>query len=332
MKTLFLIIILSVTTFTQTLTVSDYCTPNDGNDDSTCFQDVVDAIPSGGTILVDAGVWDLKGRVDLTTSTNDNNSFLIKGDKGSVIKPDYSGTIFYAGTHNQLVFQNLIFLGDGVSTNHDATYLIYLGGGLRSKIDGCQFIGIKATYSVIYATNTDLVISDTSFHGLSSSVASVEASNARGLTVRDSEFFDYSQFNNVYYSKTPQGVGTWIKAYAPSHPTPNATANRGVIIENVKFDEGALKTAIFQNLKYVRVENASVNVVGVTYGAGMVFDNVRLASVKRSFFGYSGNARPAFVLINNSKVNVEGLSLGASVFQSTVDGTSTINVSDCDGC
>lgn len=332
MKTLFLILILSVTTFTQTLTVSDYCTANDGNDDAACVQGIVDAIPSGGTILFDAGVWDLKGRVDFTTSTNDNNSFLIKGDKGAIIKPDYNGTIFYAGTHNQLVFQNLIFLGDGVSANHDVTYLIYASSGLRTKIDGCQFIGVKATYSVIYAANTDLVISDTSFHGLSSSVASVEANNARGLTVRDSEFFDYSQFNNVYYSKTSQGVGAWIKAYAPSHATANANGNRGVILENVRFDEGALKTAIFQNLKYVRVENVMVNVVGVTYGAGMVFDNVRLASVKRSFFGYSGNARPAFVLTNSSKVNVEGLTLGASVFQSTVDGTSTINVSDCDGC
>jgi hypothetical protein len=330
MKTLLLILLFSLSTFA--VNVSIYCTPDDGNDDSACLQDLIDDLPTGGTIFFDDGTWDLKGMVSFITYTDGNNSFLLQGGKKAIIKPDYNGMIFQAGSHNQLVFQDLIFVGDGVSTNHDATYLIYVSGGWQTRITGCQFIGVKTTYSLIYVSNTDLVVSTSLFHGLSSSIGTIEASNAKGVIVRDSEFIDYANLNGGYYSKTSQGVGAWIKAYAPSHATAGATANRGVVIENVKFDEGALKTAIFQNLKYVRVDNVAVNVVGVTYGAGMVFDNVRLATVRQSFFGYSGFARPAFVLTNSSKVNVEGITLGASVFQSTVDGTSTIAVSDCDGC
>ncbi len=297
--------------------------------DSSGFQNAVDDLPNGGTILVDGGVWDLQGGINFVTSNV--NSFVIQGDKGAIIRPDMSAAMFYFGNQNQVDIRDLILVGDGTKAA-DFDYAFYFSGGAQAKIAGCQFFGVKATYSLIYASGTDVVIKDTLFHGPSSSVAVIEAVNSRGMTVTDSEFFDYGNLSGTYYSKTPYGVGHWIKVSDAAFPTPNAIAQRGVIISNVRFDEGALSAINLANIKYASISNISVNVAGVDGATGIALNNVRLAQVNMSTFGYTTASRPAMTLINGSRVQGSGITLGGGVAVPTTDSSSVTYLSLCDGC
>lgn len=328
MKTLLLLLFLTFNLAAGTVTLSDYATPNDGQDDSADMQDAVDALTDGGTLLIDAGVWEVKAMVNFTP-TNADSSILVKGDKGAIIKPDLTGIMFNFSAHNQVTLQDLIFVGDG-GTGADFGYGI-VASGAQTRIIGCQFYGLRATSSIIYLGNTDAVIRDTLFHGLSSTQV-IEALNSRGLTVQDSEFFDYGNFNGTYYSKTPYGNLAWIKVSASSFPTPNANTQRGVTISNVRFDEGAKHAVNISNIRYLTISNINVNVSGVGGGAGVVMDNVRLARIDMSMFGLVTVARPAMILTSSTLVRSDGLVLGGSVFASTVDSSSVAYISQCDGC
>lgn len=327
MKTLLLILTLCLSTYA--VDIADYCTPNDGLDDGVCFQDAVDDLPNGGTIIVSQGTWDIKSPISFVTYSV-ANSFAIKGTKDSIIKPDLSGIVFYSGNQNQITFEGLTFVGDGTTAN-DMSYAMYFGGSSHAKVVDCQFYGLRASASTIFAGGTELTVEDTLFHG-SAGPTVIETQNSKGLTIRNSEFLDYGNLNGTYYSKTPYGVSIWVKVNASAHPTPNANAHRGVIFENVRFDEGSVKTASFTNIRYVNIKQVNVNVSGIIGGAGCLFDNVKLAKVEQSMFGYSSAARPAMVLTNNSTVRVEGLALGGAVTDYTADGTSRAFIEDCEGC
>ncbi len=318
----------SLITLANTVKLSDYATPNDSLDDSADMQTAVDAIPNGGTLIIDAGVWDIQAMVNFTP-TAQNNSILVKGDKGAIIKPDLPGIMFNFSGHNQVTLQDLIFLGDG-GTGADAGYVI-VASGAQTRIIGCQFIGLRVTDSVIYLGNTDAVLKDDVFHGLSS-IQVIEALNSRGLTVQDSEFFDYGNFNGTYYSKTSLGNLAWVKVSATAFPTPNANAQRGVTISNVRFDEGSKYAVDITNVRYVDISNINVNVSGVTGSSGVILDNVRLARIDRSMFGFTTSARAAMTLSNNTTVRVDGLTLGGGVFQVTKDSSSVAYISMCDNC
>lgn len=331
MKTILLLLFLSLSVAAKTVALSDYATPNDGLNDSAGFQEAVDEISSGGTILITAGTWDLEDTVTFVTYTNGNNSFVIQGTKGSVLKPDLTDVMFRFGAQNQVLLKDLVIVGDGTS-GADCSYAIFASNVHQLRIEGCQFFGTKATYSIIYIGNVDAIIRDTIFHGMSSSIAVIEAVNFRGLTITDCEFIDYGNFDGSYYSKTPYGVGVWVKASASNQPTPNANAQRGVYVSNVRFDEGAFYALHLINLKYADISRVLVNVSAYSGSAGIVLNNVRLAKIEHSMFGYSTNPRPAMLLSNNSKATANGITLGDSVFASTVDGTSSVNISECDGC
>ncbi len=312
--------------------LSDYCTPNAALDDSACFQTLVDDMPEGGTIFIDEGIWNIEDTINFVPTTP-ANSFIVQGTKNSIIKPSLTGILFYSGNQNQIDFRDLIIVGDG-TTDADFSYGIFGGWSSHVRIIGCQFIGLKATHSIVFIGNADGVIKDSLFHG-NSSEANVEASEARGLTVTDTEFLDYGSLNGVYYSKTPLGNGAWIRSTSPSFSTPNAMANRGVTISNVRLDEGALYSVELQNIRYASFYNLSVNVTAFTGGAGIVLDNVKYAEVKMSQFGYSTEERPAIRAINNSTVFIESMTVGNGVFYGERDqgSQSFFNLKACSsGC
>lgn len=312
MKTILAILLFASAISANVVRLSDYATPDDGMDDSPGLQDAVRKMPRGGTIIIDAGVWNLNSPVNFITYAT-NNSFIIKGQKGAVIKPRLTSTeiLFRSGNQNQIQFEDLIVIGEG--KHADFRNFLYVDNSVQLRITGCQFFGLSAQSSVIFIGNADAVIKDTLFHGLSSGEGVIRANESRGLTITDSEFIDYGNFDGTYYSKTPNGNPAWIKATSTS-TTVNAMGQRGIALSNVRFDEGALYALDASGISYIQAKGVLVNVSGMDDGAGINLNNVKYAEIKISQFGHATAPRPAIKAFNNTTVYIDSVTVGAGVY------------------
>jgi hypothetical protein len=320
MKILFAILLFAAAASANTVNLSSYATANDGLDDSAGFRAAIADLPEGGTIIIDGGTWNLNSPVSFVTYSG-SNSYTLKGQKGAVLKPRLgpSQVLFVSGNQYQMSFEDLIVLSDQEGT--DMNMFVYADYLSQLRIRGCQFLGLRVQTSLIYAGIADVVIKDSLFHGLSAGEAVIIAKDSRGLTVEDSEFFDYASFNGHYYSKTPFGVPAWIKITS-TNKTVNALGQRGLMLSNVRFDEGSTYAVDATGILFLRATNVLVNVSGVDAGAGFNLNDVKYAEVKMSMFGYSGFPRPAIKAFNNTTVYVDGVALGAEVFYGVKDATS----------
>jgi hypothetical protein len=315
--------------------LTDYATPGDGLDDSAGFQAAIDDLIShgGGTLLVTEGEWILNRRINLQTFEKIQTSIVIKGTKGAVIFPFLRSkeVLFSAANHNQLSFEDLVVVGN-MNIAVDFGGFVEAGYVNQFRMDGCQFYGLRTGKSLIHLGNTDAVIKNTLFHGLSGDDV-IYADNTRGLTVIDSEFIDYGHFNGHFYSKTPMGIANWIRIE-------NAPLGAGVFsrrtakIENVKFDEGANHCINVTNIPFLQVSGISVNVSTVTIASALLLNNVQYAEIKMSQFGYAQYPRPAITALDHTVVYVDSILLGNGVFYGIRDATSdaTFNPKTCLDC
>jgi hypothetical protein len=322
-KIIFTVLLLVSAVSAGGVNLADYTTPNDGLDDSPGFQKAIADLPAGGTIIVGAGTWNLNSPVSFVTYTNSNNSYTIKGQKGAVIKPDLTPwqTLFVSGNQNQINFEDLLVIGDENPGDDDFDKFLYVAYTSQLRIKGCQFIGLKSRSSLIFVANTDAVIRDTLFMGLASGDGVLRTDESKGLSVIDSEFFDYAAYNGAYYSKTPSGNPAWIKVTATKSNT-NAMAQRGLFLNNVRFDEGARHAVIAIGTTYVQANSVMVNVPGIDGSGGVYLSDVKYAEIKASHFGYSQYPRPAVKAFNNTVVSIDAVSLGDKVFYGTRDQSS----------
>ncbi len=324
------LLILTTTLFVNgaTLKLSDFTTPDDGLDDSPGFQTAIDQLKlaGGGTILVDTGTWDFSSPLNFTTYGN-YVSFRVQGDKGAIIRPHLGAwnVLFYPGNTNQFELDDLIVIGDPAA-EYDALFIA--GGGYTSQftVRGCQFYGLSAKDSLIYiGAAMDAVLDGNMFGGNAAGVAAIHAIDYRGLTVRNTEFVDYANFKDMYLSKTPNNSGNWIKAESTG-PTvsPNASGQRIVRLEDIRFDEGAPQAVVIVNASNVMASGLLINVSGTDAGAGVVLDNVEYGEVKMSRFGYARFARPAVVVKNGSDVFLNGVTVGGAVYYGDMDASSKV--------
>lgn len=319
----------------KTVNLADYTTPNDGANDSPGFQSAIDDLKEsgGGTVMVTDGRWDFKDSINILYSIT--MSVRIFGTKSAIMAPDLppNGILFYMGNLNQFEMRDLVFVGDGTSAP-DLGHLLYSSYVEHTKITGCQFFGLRAAQSLIYIGNTDALIEDSLFLGISSGVANITAESFRGLTVAHSQFIDYGNLLGVYYSKTPYGNGAWIKVDGGTFVSANALSQRAVIINDVRFDEGAKYAIDAKNVSFLNVRGILTNVSGVGEAAGIKMSNVEFARIEQSKFGYPSTARPALVALNNSKVLIDGLSVSQGVYYGEQDQTSEIHFDErfCNNC
>jgi hypothetical protein len=179
------------------------------------------------------------------------------------------------------------------------------------------------------------VLENVQFDGDAADVAVINALNFSGLTVKSAEFLDYGNFRSGYYSKSPNNIGPWIKAeFENGILPPNATGQRVVRLQDIRFDEGASNAVKLKNVSQFTASGLTVNVSGVDGSAGVFLDNVEYAELKLSRFGYTSNPRPAIKATNNSTVEIAGISVGGGVFTGEFDKTSRTIYNDqtCRGC
>lgn len=257
MKNMFKILVLVLSAVAaveaKTVLLSDYATPNDGNNDTSSFQSAINDLKSngGGTLIVGDGVWELRSTVSLVDYSN-YVSYLIKGEKGAVLYINGSGTdtIFYGGNTNQVEFRDLIFKGNPSDT-YDASYVGYFAYASQVKVAGCQFYGLRAANALFHTANVDAVYENNLFGGACGDTSAIYANDSiMGLTVIETSFIDYGNFKDTYYSKVCGA--SWIKVDGPSSNAVNALGPR-VLISRARFDEGTPVSVGITNINHVTI-------------------------------------------------------------------------------
>lgn len=336
MKSVFLMLFLALSVSAKTVNLSDYATPDDGQDDSPGFQAAVDDLKSsgGGTIVVNGGEWQLKTTINFTNSNN--LSFKIVGDGGSVIKlllgGGPNGHVFYAGNINHFVLENLTVTGDGSASNVDCEFLLLIAYAQKVIVRDSRFFGIRAGKSLMHFGNVDALVENSQFDGNAVTKGQIYGGpDLMSLTVRNTGIRDYANFFG-YISKTPFNTGSALMAeYQAGPPLKNYASGR-VRLEEVRIDEGSPIAVTLRNIPNVEIDGLSVNVSGVDGAAGVLFDNVAYANIKNASFGHTTNARPALRLINKSTVQVTRLSFGGGVYFADVGRKSFALINNCPEC
>lgn len=329
------ITLFAVCAMAKTVKLADYTTPDDGKDDSAGFQSAINVLKNnkGGTLEIGGGVWNLSQMVNMVAYGN-YVSYRIVGDAGSVIRLNLPQTevAFYVGNVNQLIFENLIFTGDGSLSNYDTGFLLLANYTDKLSVRNCHFFGIRAGHSLFYIGNIDARFENNQFYGNASDVANIYgAFDMVGLLIENTNFRDYGGFLGDYISKTPNGNSSWIKVERDAEDPALYQSSR-VRISDVRLDEGAYTGISLKNVPIVEISGLTVNVSGVTSGVGILFDNVKYAIVTNSAFGFTTLSRPALKLLNNSHVTVSRLKFGGNVYFSDIDASSEAKISFCPEC
>lgn len=339
MKTILLTLLFTLSTFGATASLSDYATPDDGLDDSAGIQSAIDDLTDagGGTLLFTEGTWNINNQVTFVNYDHVGNSFIIRGSKGTIIKPHVSSSlsVFEIGNQNQVALEDLVVVGDGITENVDEGHFLTTASVAQVRMTGCQFFGVRSYTSAIYALAGDVIIKDTLFYGMASGLAVIRAENVRGLTVQDSEFLDYGMLNGTYYSKSAAGNYAWINVSGDDITAKNASGQRAILLQNLLFDEGGYKHVIASNITYMQAIGITANVPAVSEGTAFYLSNVKYAEIKMSKFGYASSPQPAITAVNNSTVYLDGISLGEDVFYGQRDSGSQafFNLKACtSGC
>jgi len=331
-KILLILLLVVMAAEAKTVKLSDYATPNDGNNDTTGFQNALDAVRTngGGTVIVPEGTWELRSQLDMIGSNN-FVSYLILGEKGAILRIDggQNDLIFYGGNINQIEFRDLIFVGN-TSDTYDASYLGYFAYTLQLKVTGCQFYGVRAKNNLFRTENVDAVYENNQFGGSCADDSTLYANSAvEGLTAIENIFYDYGNFKATYYSKVCGGA--FIKVDGASSSAVNAQAPR-VIVDRSRFDEGVPIAVNITNVPDVTIENSGFNVSGVTGGTGIKLNNVDFGLIQGCSFGYTSNSRAALTLVSGTSIKAARLKFGGGVYFASIDGTSSAITEQCPAC
>lgn len=344
MKRLFflLALVLSCTFFAQAKTVNlvDYgAVPNDQQPDdaamSAAIADVRQA--GGGTVVFPGGKIILAGQHSLGQYGRYIN-FRLQGNKNSVVEVWTTWLLFDFSNTLQGEVEGLTFVGRPANPGDPRftdvyVAVIYSPSTNQVTIRNTQFFGLRSNDSIVKAGNGDIVIENSQFEGNSAQVANVHAFGPyqRGLTIRNTVFLDYANWQDQYLSKSPYGIGAWVKVEGAATPT-SATSHRQVRIEDCRFDEAAQTAVHLSNVFAAHISGINVNVAGPAGGNGITLNNVEFAAIKGSWFGWSSIARPAIVALNGSTVEATAVKTGGAVYLGDFDPSSRIETQYCNNC
>lgn len=316
---------------------------DDGQDDTAAIQAAVDAVlqARGGTIIFPSGKLEIRNTINFVPSGYIGSDILLKGNKSSLLEVSVGASrpAFYGGNLTTWTFEDLAIAGKNVPANNpsfiDAAAVIFSNYVEQTNIIRCNLFGLAVPNGsgVLYFGFTDAKVEDSQLNGnvgLYPDGAVIMAENTKGLSVLRSSFLDYGNYQGSYFSKSPEFVGAWVRV--KSGAGMNATGERRIVIEDSRFDEGAANAIRIENATWARIRGISVNVSGTDPGVGLYLNNVEDASVERSWFGYTSNARPAIFANNVDVLSVESLKLSGGVYFLQKQGAGLTDVKNCPDC
>jgi len=319
---------------------------NDEADDTAMIQAATDYVlrNGGGSVIFGPGTYRVNGRINVVPEKlGIDVSF--KGEGVAAIRVGAgAGTIvFYAGNLNQLNFTDLTFVGRNVPSGHpdfiDVGHLIYVNYVLALNVVRCNFFGIAAMNgdfdagSLIFIGAADANIRDSNFNGSFAPYPNgslIESRNSNGLSISNSRFLDYANYDGGYFSKTTAFVGAWVRV--SNSESWDASQQKSLNIKDSFFDEGAQIAVDVSRVPQVKISGLSVNVNGSTAGTGIRLNRVEFAEVSRSVFGMAKLPRPAIETITVKGLKVTSLRFNEGVFFLLNNGLESSQVEFCQQC
>jgi hypothetical protein len=341
-KTFYLVVlflIFSFSAFSQVVKVTDFgAIPNDNlPDDAAVAAARQSLMQTGGTLEFPCGTLNLSQEQSFVQYGR-YVSWKLEGNQCAIIEVKRAWLLFNFGNNPSIIIDGMTIVGTQVgpeSPNYTDSWsgIINLGA-YQNIIRNTKFLGLRSNDFIVHACG-NTIIEDSQFDGNSAATANIltDGMYQKGLTVKRTSFVDYSNFLNKYYNKTGTGNRTWIKVTNGVTPV-SAGEQRQLRVEDCMFDEGAVTAIYADNIFAVDISGSSFNVSGVDNGKGIYLDGVKKAKISGNWFGWSGFARPALSVVNNTRAVLEDITLGNQVFVGERDSTSEIYYDDrmCSVC
>lgn len=286
---------------------------------------------NGGTIVFDEQSRQLSGATQsLIPDFPKQVPLMLRGDDGSnriEINKGSANIGFYMGNLTSAVIRDMLIHG-------------VAGGGIdcAQAIAGAYLYSLKIEDSIIggiSANDCVILINDAAWGHLSNVQLSGNAGQAvvkmdggRHLLCEGVHFYDYQNIVDVYHSKTPVGVGSWIECIDPAGG-PGANEHT-IVVRDSRFDEGALNGIKINGYKSFTSERNGFNVNGTTLGYGINLTNVANAVSLQDHFGYTTIDRPAVIMVN-STLRADAMTFDGAVNRIVLDSTSKLEITNSPG-
>lgn len=284
----------------------------------------------GGSIVFDADVT-LKSQDSLTGLGSPFTVIPLNlvGGEGKIVTINATNSVipFYAGNLVSLKVSDLTVLGTGPATNQiNAQDVFFLTYCQKAIFDNCVLGGLGVKSGMIHTYDaTDLIVIDSQISGgcttdLIAGAIYCEKVSKR-VIIHNCDFYDYQNYKTVNWSKTPNGVSSWIRISNPVGAGLNNGANHVTIdITDCRFDEGSGNAIHITGYPLVNIDRCAVNLN--SGGFGIYLEDVNHAIIKQSNFGYAATDVPAIKLINCGNVVVAGCTSDHGINRIEVDSAS----------
>lgn len=255
---------------------------------------------------------------------------IIQGDGSSRIELNKGGSNYGFNTGNLTgaCYRDLVIHGVFGSGTPDCAAAITADYTNSLMVEDCYLCGLGVSATVVRVGASTWGHIKNCQMGGNTGPSCIKLDGGRGLLVENCTFYDYQTMANVYHSKTPSGVGSWIDCVSPTNGD-GASAN-AIIVRDSQLDEGAGNGISVNGYKTFTSERNRFNVNNSGAGRGIYLTNVGDARIIQDHFGNATGDRPAIKLVN-SKARVDGITVDHGVTRIEVDATSVLDIVNSPG-
>lgn len=250
--------------------VRDYGAIGDGyHDDGYALSNALAACYAvgGGTVYFPPGTYRIADQVIIDGGGNHQQMIRVTGcGSASIIYMDNVSGNFDLITLKgigHIEVDRLIFIGNPSRTVdvHQAGLLLYSCN--YAYLHDCEFFGIEsgAGGSVVSIVDCSSIVHRCNFLGNSGNIV-LAVSSPRQVDLSDLTFIDFGDLGGVFYSKTGDGVNSWITVSSPTNNGDSVHTNQ-CFIKNISMDEGpgfaAIQVLGASGFPFERVEIQGIN-------------------------------------------------------------------------
>jgi len=250
-------------------------------------------------IKTQGGTIDFDGQQEIVLKSSLNYGTLnpnlkIKGDGSNRVKIMTPGAAaaWIFGTIAVLTLEDFMFTGEGTEGSGaptDAQDVVIISSVLKAILNRVHFVGLKGGKMLTMGSQLDFHIMDSIFSGNAGTSAIHIAGAYRGV-IENCHFLDYFYCSPNSYSKTPDGIQTWIKAVSPPAGVVGANQHH-LTFRNLVLDEGANTAIEVDGYDDLIFEHCKDNIKGIGYklndvkraefrGCGVGYNNVDYPMIK----------------------------------------------------